>query len=112
MAECEDCKQEMLHSKTCDFDMIRINGKTYKRNTEYTDVNEYCHDCGILNGGVHLMGCDIERCPICDGQMISCECDYEGYQLGSTRRAKNAGKDVDLLLDHEDWDKKKAGEKI
>ena len=33
MAECEDCKQEMLHSKTCDFDMIRINGKTYKRNT-------------------------------------------------------------------------------
>lgn len=120
MAKCEDCQQEMLVNRelypmnniSCDFDMIRINGKTYKRNTVYHDVNKYCHDCGILNGGVHHMGCDMERCPICDGQMIACDCDWSDYQLGSTRLAKKAGKDVDLLEDHEDWDKVKAGEKI
>ena len=119
MAKCEDCEQEMLHSKSCDFDMIRINGETYKRNTVYHDVNEYCHDCGILNGGVHHMGCDMERCPICDGQMIACDCDWADYQLGSTKIAKKVGKDVDGLIDSEDWDtrkaeddKRKAGEKI
>ena len=110
MVKCEDCKQEMQDpkTKTCDWDLIRINGKTYKRNTVYHDVNVHCHDCGILNGGVHHMGCDMERCPICDGQMIACDCDWSDYQLGSTRRAKKAGKDIGNI---EDWDKVKAGEK-
>ncbi len=33
-----------------------------------------CHDCGIRNGGKHHPGCDMERCPKCSGQLISCGC--------------------------------------
>jgi len=35
---------------------------------------ERCEDCGKMKGELHLDGCDIERCPICHGQMISCGC--------------------------------------
>lgn len=26
-----------------------------------------CHDCGITHGGYHHPGCDVERCPRCEG---------------------------------------------
>ena len=85
MSKCEDCKQEMSEEhESCTYDVIVIEGNAYKRNTKYHDVNEYCHDCNILNGGVHHMGCDMERCPICDGQMISCDCKWENYSLGKS----------------------------
>jgi hypothetical protein len=34
-----------------------------------------CHDCRVRKGQFHVLGCDVERCPICGGQLISCECD-------------------------------------
>jgi len=32
-----------------------------------------CHDCGAPEGYLHLPGCDMEECPICGGQLITCE---------------------------------------
>lgn len=61
----------------------RINGKLYNPIKmgdpddwyEYeTDPNTTCGDCGVMLGEQHLGGCDIERCPACHGQLISCEC--------------------------------------
>ena len=34
-----------------------------------------CHDCRVIKGQIHVFGCDVERCPVCGGQLISCECD-------------------------------------
>jgi hypothetical protein len=36
-----------------------------------------CHDCGVKEGGIHKLGCDMERCPFCGGQLISCDCPYK-----------------------------------
>src|SRR5687768_2083592 len=35
-----------------------------------------CHDCGVVKGEYHVPGCDVERCPICDGQIGGCDCDW------------------------------------
>jgi len=36
-----------------------------------------CHDCGAKEGEIHELGCDMEVCPFCSGQLISCGCRYE-----------------------------------
>ncbi len=33
-----------------------------------------CGDCGVQTRGWHHFGCDLELCPRCRGQMISCGC--------------------------------------
>ncbi len=34
-----------------------------------------CHDCKAEEGYLHTPGCDMEKCPKCGDQIISCECD-------------------------------------
>lgn len=44
----------------------------------YESYNKYalgkCHDCGCSDGEFHISGCDAERCRLCGGQIIACEC--------------------------------------
>lgn len=51
---------------------------TRKRQQLYT---AHCGDCGVVEGQYHVPGCDLERCPFCSGQLISCECIYERLGL-------------------------------
>lgn len=36
-----------------------------------------CHDCRVLIGEFHVPSCDVEECPVCHDQLISCECGFD-----------------------------------
>lgn len=59
-----------------------IDGKSYARipyGQECADLagiakERPCHDCAVKEGQLHVIGCDVEVCPKCKGQVISCDC--------------------------------------
>ena len=36
-----------------------------------------CGDCGVIRGGSHHPGCDLQRCPACGRQLMSCGCSFD-----------------------------------
>ena len=36
------------------------------------DIANPCHDCGEEDGELHWKSCDMEVCPACGGQRLSC----------------------------------------
>lgn len=39
-----------------------------------------CSDCGCKLNSLHHLGCDIERCPRCGGQLMTCNCIFEIFK--------------------------------
>lgn len=39
-----------------------------------------CVACGVAKGELHILGCPVEQCPWCDGQLNKCNCRFD--QLG------------------------------
>ena len=37
-----------------------------------------CHDCKVHEGEFHVPSCDVEECPACHGQRLSCNCERDG----------------------------------
>ncbi len=51
-----------------------------------------CHDCDCSVGEKHTSGCDVEECPKCHKQLITCKCpdpkEEERIPYGQETRAK------------------------
>jgi hypothetical protein len=82
MARCPDCQQEMLDQVGCTVTHLApdtpriVHGRETR--APWGDDGKPCHDCGAPVGQVHHLGCDVEECPICHGQLISCACSEKG----------------------------------
>jgi hypothetical protein len=42
-----------------------------------------CGDCAVEKGQFHVPNCDVEECPKCGGQAISCDCETDVPDLES-----------------------------
>jgi len=78
MAKCEVCKMNMMTADGCSVAKIHINGTVHERIRVNNFMNpeiKRCGDCNAKNGHYHHWGCDMERCPACGLQLISCDCE-------------------------------------
>ena len=76
MAICQDCQHEMHTAASCTVDVLILGGERFERHRLEQPVGPAgrCGDCGIQRGGYHHLGCDLEDCPSCGHQLISCGC--------------------------------------
>jgi len=93
MAVCEACNQEMTDESVlgCLTEMtVGFPDGTSMPAVPYDNTvwaSERCHDCYCCHGKLHHPGCDVERCPRCGGQLISCGClDEEEYEYEDGER--------------------------
>ncbi len=82
MSVCSWCHGEMTMAISCTVDAFHRNGRRFEllpfgdepgRRTS----SERCGDCGVSRGGSHHPGCDLQGCPACGRQLMSCGCQFD-----------------------------------
>lgn len=94
MAICDACGQEMLDGVGCDVTWVLFDDGRYDRISYGEEPDDWgaghgkpCGDCGVPPLTFHHPGCDIERCPRCGDQQISCWCGERVWEDEARHRA-------------------------
>lgn len=109
MAVCDWCHGEMETAASCCVDALHRNGRRFDM-IPFVDESgrrtssARCGDCGVLRGGWHHPGCDLQDCPACGGQLLSCGCrfDEDDADVGLSL-AEPLGVDGNGLLTERTW---------
>lgn len=80
-AICAICGEDMLsvddcaHNRTITYeDGTVLSAIRYDSERRGWNMDNRCHDCNVAVGNYHHPGCDVEECPRCHRQLISCDC--------------------------------------
>jgi hypothetical protein len=74
-AMCTWCDHVTGQGVSCKQSTVEFPGGQIEASIRHaSDSGSDCRDCLAPAGGYHHPGCDAERCPNCDGQLISCGC--------------------------------------
>ena len=57
MAVCTWCNQEMTTGASCNVAALRYRGEV----RWLAKARQRCGDCGVARGGLHHLGCDLQR---------------------------------------------------
>lgn len=78
MAICKQCRQDTMTVVSCTQVTVWVDGAGEMTRIPYSlesaDAPERCRDCNVAVGGFHHKYCNLERCPKCGGQLVSCGC--------------------------------------
>ena len=82
MAVCNWCEGEMATADSCSVDAFHRNGRRFHMvpfgdETGWRTTSDRCGDCGVTRGGWHHPGCDLQRCPACGRQLMTCGCMFD-----------------------------------
>jgi len=56
-----------------------------------------CSACGVSEGELHLLGCSVEVCPWCGGQLSNCNCRFEQLEVEEVETEDQLNEFYDLL---------------
>lgn len=84
MAICVHCTQEMRTAEGCSVTALHSNNRAfellpYGEEPGWRNPRGRCGDCGVLPGQHHHLGCDVQQCPRCSWQLLSCGCQFDEW---------------------------------